>query len=439
MYSLAKLQPPFSGNNIYALGLAIVQAQPKPLPQCYTHRFRQTVMSMLRKSPEKRPSIKEICTMVPLAFKTTEIRKESGTVYVSDHATASPRLSIGSSKVLEKKVSQNKSNDAREHDRFLWKGHHDVCVNSQQAGDVPLESGKLAQKRCHIQTQQTKRPHSAQFPRSSAVQTQRKYFLKRNESRRQHAVSKGLTLLHSRPSGLRSSKTDGMGSLHIESVSSIPSSIHGPSVATIRVHQFAPRHAEISSAQPMESIESTVKLTIPDRKAQVGVTAKWRGSTAVRTRDVGMGDPTLSTRGGTSTRLSAMRHERGTFAERGALVPRAGEGEYLARKAVGRTAANLGDADYIASSGAQDTAMSRSRTDAEMRLPPSLKTRGDADSTLKRVNHQDTFAKNARKQRPSSAPLRRRRPTMRELRAVLGGKQRPSMRDLQSLLGNKRT
>ena len=78
MYSLAKLQPPFSGDNIYALACAIVRAEPKPLPAGYTNRIRMTIMKMLNKNPAARPSIEGIIAMIPQVFKAKGAGGEGG-------------------------------------------------------------------------------------------------------------------------------------------------------------------------------------------------------------------------------------------------------------------------------------------------------------------------------------------------------------------------
>merc|ERR1711871_1138229 len=65
MYSLAQLQPPFKGNNIYMLAQAIVTKRPKGLPHFYTRDFQKLVNMVLEKKPSKRPSIDELMKLFP--------------------------------------------------------------------------------------------------------------------------------------------------------------------------------------------------------------------------------------------------------------------------------------------------------------------------------------------------------------------------------------
>ncbi len=65
MYSLAQLQPPFKGKNIYMLAQAIVTQRPKGLPHFYTRDFQKLVHMVLEKKPSKRPSIDVLMKLFP--------------------------------------------------------------------------------------------------------------------------------------------------------------------------------------------------------------------------------------------------------------------------------------------------------------------------------------------------------------------------------------
>ena len=64
LYQLATFQLPFQGENIIALGNAIVRSQPKPLPTCYSEQLGRFIYKLLEKNPGIRPAISEVRKMI---------------------------------------------------------------------------------------------------------------------------------------------------------------------------------------------------------------------------------------------------------------------------------------------------------------------------------------------------------------------------------------
>jgi NIMA (never in mitosis gene a)-related kinase len=60
MYHLASFESPFNGDNLVALGNAIVNKKPKPLPPCYSGRFTSMVTRLLEKKANERPNIFQV-------------------------------------------------------------------------------------------------------------------------------------------------------------------------------------------------------------------------------------------------------------------------------------------------------------------------------------------------------------------------------------------
>ena len=56
IYHLAALEPPFTGENLIALGNNIANKKPKAIPTCYSSRLQQLIDLMLEKKSNDRPS-----------------------------------------------------------------------------------------------------------------------------------------------------------------------------------------------------------------------------------------------------------------------------------------------------------------------------------------------------------------------------------------------
>jgi len=60
LYHLAVLEPPFSGDNLIALGNAIATRKPQKLiPAVYSMKFRSFVEKLMNKNPFERPNATE--------------------------------------------------------------------------------------------------------------------------------------------------------------------------------------------------------------------------------------------------------------------------------------------------------------------------------------------------------------------------------------------
>eukprot|EP00742_Colponemidia_sp_Colp-10_P006507 GILJ01006972.1.p1 GENE.GILJ01006972.1~~GILJ01006972.1.p1 ORF type:complete len:870 (-),score=87.07 GILJ01006972.1:194-2803(-) len=69
LYTLAALEPPFTGDNLIALGHNIVHKKHRPLPKCYPASFHHLVDRLLQKQPQHRPEIDEVIRMFPPEYK----------------------------------------------------------------------------------------------------------------------------------------------------------------------------------------------------------------------------------------------------------------------------------------------------------------------------------------------------------------------------------
>ena len=65
LYHLCMLDPPFTGDNLIALGNSIVKGTPKPIPSQYSTDLVLFIDRLLSKKPERRPSAKEAIGMIP--------------------------------------------------------------------------------------------------------------------------------------------------------------------------------------------------------------------------------------------------------------------------------------------------------------------------------------------------------------------------------------
>ena len=65
LYMLTTLEAPFQGDNLIALGHAIVNKKPKALPPFYSPKLSAFIFRLLEKRPKDRPSIAEAITLIP--------------------------------------------------------------------------------------------------------------------------------------------------------------------------------------------------------------------------------------------------------------------------------------------------------------------------------------------------------------------------------------
>jgi NIMA (never in mitosis gene a)-related kinase len=65
LYHLASFESPFRGENLVALGNAIVTKKPKPLPPCYSGRLSAMIFRLLEKKASDRPNIFQVLQMIP--------------------------------------------------------------------------------------------------------------------------------------------------------------------------------------------------------------------------------------------------------------------------------------------------------------------------------------------------------------------------------------
>jgi len=78
LYTLTSLEAPFRGDNLIALGMAITQRRPKPLPKSYSETWRELIDGLLAKNPAQRPSLDAVLRMIPQQFKA-QLRPRSAT------------------------------------------------------------------------------------------------------------------------------------------------------------------------------------------------------------------------------------------------------------------------------------------------------------------------------------------------------------------------
>jgi len=69
LYLLTSFEAPFQGENLLALGSAIVSKQPKPIPAIYSPRLWTYIQRLLTKQPAQRPTISEALDMIPAEEK----------------------------------------------------------------------------------------------------------------------------------------------------------------------------------------------------------------------------------------------------------------------------------------------------------------------------------------------------------------------------------
>ena len=96
LYHLAKTVPPFNDENLIRLGYAIVNNQPEPLPDCYSHQLNQFIQTLMTKDKKIRPSANDSIKLIPDRIKTkynSKVHKEIK-VYNSRSAIESPRQNI---------------------------------------------------------------------------------------------------------------------------------------------------------------------------------------------------------------------------------------------------------------------------------------------------------------------------------------------------------
>ena len=65
LYTLAKLQPPFQGENLITLGIQIVNREPEPIPAVYSSQLVEFIGKLLTKQPTDRPSSSALLKMIP--------------------------------------------------------------------------------------------------------------------------------------------------------------------------------------------------------------------------------------------------------------------------------------------------------------------------------------------------------------------------------------
>ena len=65
LYTLAKLQPPFQGENLITLGIQIVNQEPEPIPAVYSSQLVEFIGKLLTKQPVERPSSSALLKMIP--------------------------------------------------------------------------------------------------------------------------------------------------------------------------------------------------------------------------------------------------------------------------------------------------------------------------------------------------------------------------------------
>jgi NIMA (never in mitosis gene a)-related kinase len=65
VYTLARLQPPFQGENLISLGISIVSKEPEPIPANYSSQLSEFVAKLLMKMPNDRPSSSAVVKMIP--------------------------------------------------------------------------------------------------------------------------------------------------------------------------------------------------------------------------------------------------------------------------------------------------------------------------------------------------------------------------------------
>lgn len=69
LYHLACFEPPFTGDNLIALGNNIVNKKPKSLPEQYSERFSTFLGRMLKKKAFDRPPIRDVLLFIPKSVK----------------------------------------------------------------------------------------------------------------------------------------------------------------------------------------------------------------------------------------------------------------------------------------------------------------------------------------------------------------------------------
>lgn len=96
LYHLAKTIPPFNDENLIRLGYAIVNNQPEPLPECYSHQLNQFIQTLMTKDKKLRPSASDSIKLIPDRIKAkynNKVHREIK-VYNSRTAIESPRQNI---------------------------------------------------------------------------------------------------------------------------------------------------------------------------------------------------------------------------------------------------------------------------------------------------------------------------------------------------------
>jgi NIMA (never in mitosis gene a)-related kinase len=68
IYHLATLEPPFTGDNLIALGSSIVNKAPKALPACYSQKLGNFVDWLLAKKPGDRPVPRDALKFIPTKY-----------------------------------------------------------------------------------------------------------------------------------------------------------------------------------------------------------------------------------------------------------------------------------------------------------------------------------------------------------------------------------
>ncbi len=80
LYQLMTLRPPFTGRNMNQLLNAIVRGHFPPMPARYSYELRQTVATMLRKSPDERPSAEVLLRKRLFSVKQQQQLSQSVTI-----------------------------------------------------------------------------------------------------------------------------------------------------------------------------------------------------------------------------------------------------------------------------------------------------------------------------------------------------------------------
>lgn len=101
LYQMCNGKAPFSGENLISLGYSIVHNQPTPISSSFSTELSEFIMKLLEKSPTRRPSSAEVCSLIQ------QYRRQTKASSLGSKAASTVRLAVHDPDTKAKLLSHN--------------------------------------------------------------------------------------------------------------------------------------------------------------------------------------------------------------------------------------------------------------------------------------------------------------------------------------------